>query len=414
MGRATLFLIQLTFWIAQVSIATWGFLRTFLDHGIATTVKFMLARVLLSMAKTGGYLINLNTALLLLTKCQVLLTRLSMLQSGRFRLSVSLVGQFHRPARYMFTIGALLHISSHLARIIISVAMKSALVHWTHPSLLSGFLLTFISLLIATTAYSQKIKSRCFEIFRYAHYLSYAMAILLILHGQFCYLTVIGQDGRKACLGTTVLWWLIITLALSVTDTLYGCVRARRFFYISKVIEHPSDVVEIQMRTRGNFFFIPGQYIKMNVPDVSRWQWHPFTLTSAPEEDHLSIHVNRSGAWTNKLANALKNVVLEEYKIHVDGPYGCASQEYRHYQAIICIGAGIGQTPFASILKSLWFQLSRRSAAPLCHSFRRIHFVGICRNPQVFSDPFIQIQPFSSGPISCGSHLNGSTIFWQH
>jgi hypothetical protein len=34
----------------------------------------------------------------------------------------------------------------------------------------------------------------------------------------------------------------------------------------------------------------PGQYIMINCPAVSCWQWHPFTLTNAPEED-LSVHI---------------------------------------------------------------------------------------------------------------------------
>jgi hypothetical protein len=28
----------------------------------------------------------------------------------------------------------------------------------------------------------------------------------------------------------------------------------------------------------------------INVPQISYFQWHPFTLTSAPEEDYLSVH----------------------------------------------------------------------------------------------------------------------------
>lgn len=32
-----------------------------------------------------------------------------------------------------------------------------------------------------------------------------------------------------------------------------------------------------------------------NCPEVSYWQWHPFTLTSAPEEDYISVHIRLSG-----------------------------------------------------------------------------------------------------------------------
>ena len=41
-------------------------------------------------------------------------------------------------------------------------------------------------------------------------------------------------------------------------------------------------------------------------------------------------------------------------RVAVDGPFGTASIDIFKYQAAICVGAGIGVTPFASILKSIW------------------------------------------------------------
>lgn len=47
-----------------------------------------------------------------------------------------------------------------------------------------------------------------------------------------------------------------------------------------------------------------GQYIFVQCPAVSKLEWHPFTLTSAPEEDYFSIHVRIVGDWTEGLFNA--------------------------------------------------------------------------------------------------------------
>lgn len=44
-----------------------------------------------------------------------------------------------------------------------------------------------------------------------------------------------------------------------------------------------------------------GQYIFINCPSVSRLEWHPFTLTSAPEEDMFSVHIRSAGDWTENL-----------------------------------------------------------------------------------------------------------------
>lgn len=43
----------------------------------------------------------------------------------------------------------------------------------------------------------------------------------------------------------------------------------------------------------------PGQYLFLNCPDVSRLEWHPFTISSAPEEDFVSVHIRVVGDWTS-------------------------------------------------------------------------------------------------------------------
>lgn len=40
----------------------------------------------------------------------------------------------------------------------------------------------------------------------------------------------------------------------------------------------------------------------------------------------------------------------------VDGGYGSASEDVFKYEAAILVGAGIGVTPFASILKTIWYR----------------------------------------------------------
>lgn len=40
----------------------------------------------------------------------------------------------------------------------------------------------------------------------------------------------------------------------------------------------------------------------------------------------------------------------------VDGPFGTASEDVFAYEVSMLVGAGIGVTPFASILKSIWYK----------------------------------------------------------
>jgi hypothetical protein len=45
-------------------------------------------------------------------------------------------------------------------------------------------------------------------------------------------------------------------------------------------------------------------------------------------------------------------------RVMVDGPFGSASEDYFKFEVAVLVGAGIGVTPFASILKSIWYRLN--------------------------------------------------------
>jgi hypothetical protein len=73
---------------------------------------------------------------------------------------------------------------------------------------------------------------------------------------------------------------------------------ARHVTYISKLILHPSKVLEVQIK-KENINPKAGQYIFISCPEISYLQYHPFTLTSAPEEDYVSVHMRIVGDWTS-------------------------------------------------------------------------------------------------------------------
>lgn len=92
-----------------------------------------------------------------------------------------------------------------------------------------------------------------------------------------------------------------------------------------------------------------GQWLFINVPSVSKFQWHPFTITSCPLDPYISIHVRQVGDWTRDLANALGAGEIQEKEmdgldpmgmyeialrqgetmpqIRVDGPYGAPAED---------------------------------------------------------------------------------------
>jgi len=174
-------------------------------------------------------------------------------------------------------------------------------------------------------------------------------------------------------------------------------VRSRHITYVSKVIQHPSKVMEVQIKkektkTRA------GQYIFLSCPEVSYWQWHPFTLTSAPEEDYISVHIRIVGDFTTALAKSLgcdfdskgekgeKGAVVVTPPINrvlprvmVDGPFGSASEDFLNYETVLLVGAGIGVTPFASILKSIWYRMNNFNHSSSTR-LSKVYFVWVIRD----------------------------------
>lgn len=129
-------------------------------------------------------------------------------------------------------------------------------------------------------------------------------------------------------------------------------------------------------------------------------------MTSAPEEDYISVHIRVVGNFTTALAKALgcdfdkpkdtkgNSAVVSVDKstsggdidpsirkvlprIYVDGPFGSASEDVFKYEVALLVGAGIGVTPFASILKSIWYRMNFPQQRT---RLRKVYFFWVCRD----------------------------------
>ncbi|KAG2888186.1 hypothetical protein PC114_g18499 [Phytophthora cactorum] len=151
--------------------------------------------------------------------------------------------------------------------------------------------------------------------------------------------------------------------------------------------------------------FLPGMYVFINVPTISKFEWHPFTISSAPEDKFLSLHIQNAGDWTGALYKNLEMLqnqhrastveaqgspITSPYPIvYVDGPVGAPAQDYSRYREVVLIGAGIGVTPFASILRSIMHQWEsfrcphcRHVRFPPSFKLRKIYFYWVTREQE--------------------------------
>ena len=88
--------------------------------------------------------------------------------------------------------------------------------------------------------------------------------------------------------------------------------------YVVTGVVLPSKVVNLVIKRPPNFTFKPGDYIYLNVPSIAHYEWHPFTISSAPEQaDTLSLHIRAVGQWTTSLYE-----YFEREQARLDGDQG--------------------------------------------------------------------------------------------
>ncbi|KAG8982476.1 hypothetical protein FRB93_008023 [Tulasnella sp. JGI-2019a] len=270
----------------------------------------------------------------------------------------------------------------------------------------TGWVMTLILGIMVWYA-MEKRKRQNFERFWYSHHLFIVFFMLWQMHGMFCMIKPDAGSGPQCSWNTIGVFWRywLFGGCIWIYERILREVRSRHRTYINKVIQHPSKVMEIQIK-KEHCKTRAGQYIFLSCPEISYFQWHPFTLTSAPEEDYISVHIRVVGDFTAALAKALGcnfdekpkkgekgadggpkiidtaanpplNKVLP--RVMVDGPFGSASEDFLNYETILLVGAGIGVTPFASILKSIWYRMNHFNAnSPTRLS--KVYFVWVIRD----------------------------------
>ncbi|NWX02600.1 NOX5 oxidase, partial [Caloenas nicobarica] len=255
-------------------------------------------------------------------------------------------------------------------------------------------------------------RSGHFQLFYWTH-LSYILVwTLLILHGPH-------------------FWkWFAVPGCLFVLEKVVGLAGRRTGgLRIVEVNLLPSKVTHLVIERPQFFHYKPGDFVYLNIPAIATYEWHPFTISSAPEQQEtLWLHVRSLGQWTNKLyeyfqqpelpspelkplSRSLREKrsrcwtqvgedraqLLANAECYVDGPYGTPTRRIFTSEHAVLIGAGIGITPFASILQSIMYRYHRRKqSCPSCHhswcedlrdeemTLRKVDFIWINRDQKHF------------------------------
>jgi NADPH oxidase len=343
-----------------------------------------------SIARTAALVLHVDVIFILLPVCRnfiSLLRRTPLNDIIPFDKNIT----FHKATAWSIVVFTAIHVIAHMRNFALVATLDPAATSFgqrlglflsanflTGPGA-TGWIMT-VSLAIMVWYAIEKRRRAHFEWFWYTHHLFIVFFINWQLHGMFC---MIPADREPKCSFNTigVFWryWLVGGV-IWIFERILREVRSRHVTYISKVVQHPSNVMELQIK-KEKTTTQAGQYIFLSCPEISYFQWHPFTLTSAPEEDYISVHIRVVGDFTKALAKAVgcdfdtkgskgdsggkvvgtvSNPPLNRTlpRVMVDGPFGSASEDFLKYETVLLVGAGIGVTPFASILKSIWYRMN--------------------------------------------------------
>ncbi|XP_073010095.1 respiratory burst oxidase homolog protein E-like [Typha latifolia] len=381
-------LLVVALWVAAMAAV---FLWKFVQY--RRRAAFHVMGYCLPTAKGAAETLKLNMALVLLPVCRNTLTWLRSTWA-RFFVPFDDNITFHKMIATAIVVGITLHAGNHLAcdfpRVIGSSPDQYELVapdfgseKPSFASLLYGVegvtgiamvVLMTVSFTLATHPFRKNgmrlpfplNRLTGFNAFWYSHHLLVIVYALLLIHSYFLYL--VHEWYQK-----TTWMYISVPLLLYVGERMLRALRSKAYSVkILKVSLLPGSVLTITMSKPYGFRYRSGQYIFLQCPTISPFEWHPFSITSAPGDDYLSVHIRTAGDWTQEL----KHIFTEHYfsscstgratfnelgslkqrslpRLLVDGPYGAPAQDFRNYDVLLLVGLGIGATPFISILRDL-------------------------------------------------------------
>ncbi|KFO80860.1 Dual oxidase 2 [Cuculus canorus] len=357
--------------------------------GIAQTT---LVGIIISRGSAAS--ISFMYSYILLTMCRNLITVLRETFLNHY-IPFDAAVDFHRWVAMAALIFSVLHTAGHVVNVyIFSVTPLSVLsclfsnvfmndgsqlpqkYYWwffqTIPGVTGVLLLVILAVMyVFATHHFRRVS---FQGFWITHHLYVLLYVLIIIHGSYALI----QQPRFYI-------YFIIPALIYSTDKLFSLSRKKVEISVVKAELLPSGgVTHLQFQRPQDFDYKSGQWARIACMALGTTEYHPFTLTSAPHEDTLSLHIRAVGPWTTRLRELYSPESLALIgklpKLYLDGPFGEGHQEWHKFEVSVLVGGGIGVTPFASILKDLVFKSSINSKL-VC---KKIYFIWVTRTQRQF------------------------------
>ncbi|KAG9455476.1 hypothetical protein H6P81_008380 [Aristolochia fimbriata] len=190
----------------------------------------------------------------------------------------------------------------------------------------------------------RRLRRSKFEVFYYTHHLYLLFVPLFVLHVGISYIGLV-----------------LPAFYLFLIDRYLRFLHSqRRVRLISSRLLISCQALELNFSKSPELSYSPTSVLFVNVPSISRLQWHPFTVVSnsSLEKNRVSVVIKGEGSWSRKLYDQMlssSSDPLQQLDVSVEGPYGPASTNFLRYERLVLVSGGSGITPFISIIRELIF-----------------------------------------------------------
>ncbi|XP_047324837.1 ferric reduction oxidase 8, mitochondrial-like [Impatiens glandulifera] len=183
-----------------------------------------------------------------------------------------------------------------------------------------------------------------FEVFYYTHHLYVVFMVFYLFH--------VG-DRRFYGVLPGFLLYAIDKLLRIVQSRPETCLLSARIF--------PCKAIELILPKDPSLKYTPTSIVFINIPSISRFQWHCFSISSSSmvDEKTMSVIVKVGGHWTNTLYARIKAGLGSKtgsmgcVPVAIEGPYGPASLNLLRYESLLIVAGGSGITPFLGVLQEI-------------------------------------------------------------
>ncbi len=204
-----------------------------------------------------------------------------------------------------------------------------------------GLVTLLLLLLAAGAALLYGVLPLKYETWKGVHKIAYVIFVLAFIHSFF-----IGSNLQRWPMRIAWIILAMIFIGILAYKLRQRSLMRRNPFTVAGVVQETYDTWSVHLEGEHPPYN-PGQFMIIQLlRDGKTSEPHPFTLSSSPTGDRLSISVKAVGDFTSTIGQTKTTDMA-----YIDMPYGVFSFLNFNAEDLVLIAGGIGITPFMSMLR---------------------------------------------------------------